>query len=563
MRSKCMGSVVAVTVWTALSLVTSAPGIAHAQVSRRVDPIFAECKKPGSPGAAVAITHGGQVVYLREYGLANLEHGIPVVRETRFELASVSKQFTALAVFLLEHDGRLSLHDSIRKFLPELPDYTAGVEIQHVIYHTSGLPEYSTVARLAGFGETDVISFDDLLAMLQHWAALYSPPGSGWRYTNTEYALLAAIVWRVTGEPFAEWMREHVFGPLQMDNTLIQSSALQVIPARAEGYAERDGGFVLGREMLGDFPGAAHAYSTIDDMVKWLENFRTMTVGGADVMRKMFVPDTLNDGRKVDYAGGLYVWQYRGATVFSHAGVGGGFRTNVTYSPDADVGIVVLSNNGSIEPTLMGLRILDAYEGKEPAATPHVEAAGSQSRVELAAGAYEGFPGRYLIDGAGIAAAIWRDGSQWMGAMEGMGVGPLYPRSDTELASDDDSVRVAFVAGEAGAPGPPRIRVTKGDQELTATKVVTGAEPTSTDYAGHYYSDELGAVYELTVAADGLHIQHRNLRDMLLHPLAGDGFAGETGILRFQRDDQGRVQGFTLHQELLPDRGVRFSKIGG
>ena len=252
--------------WIVLSPAASGESVAEAQDFQRVDQLFSECDRPGSPGAAVAITHHGQVVYLQHHGVADLEHGIPVARETRFELASVSKQFTALAVFLLESEGRLSLNDPIRAFLPELPEYADAIEIHHLIHHTSGLPEYLTVARLAGFGEMDVIAFGDLLAMLQRWEGLYFPPGSGWRYTNTNYALLAEIVARVTGEPFADWMTENVFGPLQMHDTFIRSSALQVIPARAEGYRERDGAFVMGREALGDFPGAAHVYSTIDDI---------------------------------------------------------------------------------------------------------------------------------------------------------------------------------------------------------------------------------------------------------------------------------------------------------
>lgn len=562
MRSWHTGSVAAAFALIALSPLATHNGVAEAQVAQRVDRLLPDCYRPGAPGAAVVIMQHGQVIYQRQCGLANLEHDIPVARDTRFELASVSKQFTAFAVFLLEHEGMLSLNDPIREYLPELPDYADPIRIHHLVHHTSGLPEYLTVARLAGFGEMDVIAFDDLLRMLQRWESLYRAPGSEWDYTNTNYALLAEIVARVTGEAFPDWMAANVFAPLRMHDSFIRSSARQVITAGAEGYRERDGGFVLAREALGAFPGHARAYSTIDDMVRWLENFRSMTVGGADVMRRMVQRGTLQDGSEIDYAGGLYVWRYHGVTALSHSGVGGGFRTNVTYSPDADVGIVVLSNGGSIEPTQLGLRLLDWCLGNEAgAASAAAPGPDDQVPVELAPAAYAGFPGRYVIEGVGIAAAIWRDGDQWMGAMEGLGAAPLYVVSETELASDDDSVRIAFVAGEAGPADRVRLRVATGEQEVWATRVGATTEPSDRDYAGQYYSAELGAVYELEATEAGLVLRHRRMGDVPLHLMTADRLAGEIGILRVHRGDEGGVQGFTLHHELLPDRGVRFEKL--
>ncbi|UCC74151.1 MAG: beta-lactamase family protein [Gemmatimonadota bacterium] len=544
--------------WISLSPLTSWGSLAQAQVAQAVDQLLADWNQPGSPGAAVAITHNGHVVYRQGYGLANLEHGIPIAFDTPFELASVSKQFTALAVFLLESEGRLSLDDPLQKSMPEVPDYGSAIKIRHLIYHTSGLPEYLTMARFAGFEGSDVIAFDDLIAMLQHWEGLYFTPGSRWRYSNTNYALLAEIVARVTGETFPEWMEENVFGPLQMHGTFIQSSALQVIPGRADGYRQQEGEFVIGREMLGDFPGPAHAYSTIDDMVKWLENFRSMTVGGADVMQRMVQSGT---GSQRGYAGGLYTLEYRGITTLSHSGVGGGFRTNVTYSPDADVGVVVLANVGSIEPNGLALRILDVYLGSQLEPIPEATASDEPPYIELEPSSYEVYAGRYVIEGAGIGAALWREGDQLMGAMEGLGVGRLYAISETEFRSDDDSVRITFFPGEEGRAR--RAQIVVGDQHLWATRVETTAGAADEkEYAGLYYSDELGTVYELVATTGEVSLRHRRIGDVQLHPLASDQLAGRLGILRFFRDDEEHIQGFTLNDELLPDRGLRFRRLG-
>jgi CubicO group peptidase (beta-lactamase class C family) len=546
--------------WISLSPLTSWESPVQAQVTQAVDQLLADWNQPGSPGVAVAITRNGRVVYRQSYGLANVEHGIPITFDTPFELASVSKQFTALAVFILESEGRLSLDEPVQEFLPELPDYGSAIKIRHLMHHTSGLPEYLTMARLAGLKGTDVIAFDDLLAMLQHWEGLYFEPGSGRHYSNTNYALLAEIVARVTGETFPEWMAENVFGPLQMHDTFIQSSAFQVIPGRADGYRQQEGEYVIGREMFGDFPGAAHTYSTIDDMVKWLENFRSMTVGGADVMQRMVQSGTRHDGSQVLYAGGLWTGEYRGITALSHSGVGGGFRTNVTYSPDADVGVVVLANVGSIEPTRLALRILDVYLGSQLESIPEATASDQPTHIELEPSSYEVYAGRYVIEGAGIAAAIWQDGDHLMGGMEGMGVGRLYAISETELRNEDGTVRITFVPGEDAPAG----RITIGDQQVWATRVgTTAGAADEEEYAGLYYSDELGTVYELVTTTGGVSLRHRRMGDTQLHLLASDRLAGQLGILRFHRNDEGHVQGFTLKQGVLPDRGVRFRKLGG
>ena len=144
-----------------------------------------------------------------------------------------------------------------------------------------------------------------------------------------------------------------------------------------------------------------------------------------------------------------------------------------------------------------------------------------------------------------------------------VGVGRLEVRSETELAMDDDSVRIAFVPGDVNPAGSPRMRIAMGEREVWAVKVGTTTGAADGDYAGRYYSDELGAVYELAAAGAGLSLRHRRMGNMPLHLLASDRLAGQIGILRFQRDDEGRVQGFTLNHELLPDRGVRFERLGG
>ncbi|HSL70263.1 MAG TPA: serine hydrolase domain-containing protein, partial [Longimicrobiales bacterium] len=202
-------------------LVSVQPAQAQRSLSQQVDEVFAQWNRPGSPGAAVVVVKNGDVVYQNGYGFANLDYDIPITPTTLFDIASVSKHFTAFAVALLADRGKLSLDDDVHKYIPELPDFGQRITIRHLVHHTSGIRDWVELLSIAGYRFDDVIALPDILNFVQHQRGLNFAPGSEHLYSNTGYNLLAETVARASGQPFAQFMEEQVFRPLGMNDTHI------------------------------------------------------------------------------------------------------------------------------------------------------------------------------------------------------------------------------------------------------------------------------------------------------------------------------------------------------
>jgi CubicO group peptidase (beta-lactamase class C family) len=212
--------------------------------AEKVDALFVQWSKPDSPGCAVAVIKQGQVIYQRGYGLANLDFGIPISSKTAFNIASVSKQFTAMSIALLARQGKLSLDDDIRKYLPEFPQYQSPITIRNLVYHTSGIREYPHLMLAAGIRFQDA-SDEDVLKMLMQQKELNFKPGEEYLYSNSNYFLLAQIVKRASGKSLREFAETNIFKPLGMVNTGFQNDGTEVIRNRATGYSSRNGGWVF------------------------------------------------------------------------------------------------------------------------------------------------------------------------------------------------------------------------------------------------------------------------------------------------------------------------------
>jgi CubicO group peptidase (beta-lactamase class C family) len=232
----------------ALVAMAALPTGARAQVTTppaleaRVDALFQPWDSDGTPGCAVAAQIHGDPVLARAYGMADLEHGVANAPTTIFEAGSVSKQFTAAAVVLLALDGALSLDDDVRRFVPELPDYGTPITIRHLLNHTSGLRDWGAVAALSGWGRSDrTHDHDHVLDILTRQSALNYTPGQAYSYTNSGYNMLAIIVARVSGQPFADFSRQRIFEPLGLATTQWRDDYRRIVPGRAAAYALRDG----------------------------------------------------------------------------------------------------------------------------------------------------------------------------------------------------------------------------------------------------------------------------------------------------------------------------------
>lgn len=314
-----------------------------------------------TPGCAVGVAQGGKSVLEKAYGMADLEHDVPNKADTIFEAGSVSKQFTAAAVLLLAREGKLSLDDPVRKYVPELPDYGSPLLIRHMLNHMSGLRDWGSIESIAGWPRTTrVYTHAHVLDILSRQKALNFTPGTRYSYSNSGYNLAAVIVSRVSGTPFAEFSRARLFNPLGMTRTSWRDDFTRIVKDRAIAYQAGAGGY--SQEMpFENVHGNAGLLTTVGDLLRWNENFESPMVGDAEFVRRQQEPGKFNDGKAGSYALGLMVGQHKGVREVGHSGSTAGYRAHLVRYPDQRVSVAVLCNVSSGTATPYAHAVADLY----------------------------------------------------------------------------------------------------------------------------------------------------------------------------------------------------------
>ncbi len=312
----------------------------------RIDQLMAPWNNSNTPGATIAVIQNGQVIFKKGYGAANLEHGQLLSPSSVFQVASVSKQFTAFAIATLIDEGLIHPKDDVRKYIPEVPDFGKTITIEHLVHHTSGLRDLFSFLSLAGWNADDFISKDHILKMVVRQRELNFPPGSEYSYSNTGYVLMGEIVERVTGKTLPEWMQENVFAPLNMNHTFINDRYTRLVPNRANAYFAHQGSYDNDL-LVYSSTGETGLYTNTEDLSKWVLNFETKAVGSPEVHRLMRSKGILNNGDTISYAYGLRISTYRGLKRIAHSGSHSGYRTFMGYFPEQRFGVIVFGNAGS------------------------------------------------------------------------------------------------------------------------------------------------------------------------------------------------------------------------
>jgi CubicO group peptidase (beta-lactamase class C family) len=401
----------AVPIMVLVSLMTASillPTAARAQSpdSARINAIFAEWDRPGSPGCAVSVLHGGQVFLSRGYGSANLDYDVPITPRTSFYLASVSKQFTAAAVALAAERGHLSLDDDVRHWFPELPDYGAAIRVRDMVHHTSGLRDYLGLMSLAGMPYGNQWRNDDILSLIARQRELNFEPRAEYLYSNSGYFLLSELIGRATGLSLREFADRELFQPLGMHATWFHDDAGQVVRERAVAYGpDPDGGFRITHLFNFDKVGSGGLYSSLEDLARWDANFYDSRIGGARYLETLHGRGILASGDTLDYAFGLRLDEYRGLPTVGHGGSMMGFRTAFVRFPAEGASVIILCNLGTIDPTELALRVadvvLDDRLGPAPAVAAAVDGSdedGLASPPRRPTGAPADYAGRYVSD---------------------------------------------------------------------------------------------------------------------------------------------------------------------
>ena len=529
------------------------PGAAEA----RVDRVFAQWDHFDTPGCAVSIMRDGSVVYARGYGSANLEYDIPITPSSVFHVASISKQFTAMAVALLVSDGRVSWDDDIRHYVPEVPNFGVPITLRHLAHHTSGLRDYRSLLRMAGWRwEEDIIRQADVLDVTSGQRALNFEPGTEFLYSNTGYTLLAVVVKRVSGQSLRQFAEARIFAPLGMTATGFQDDHTAVVRNRAYAYMQADDGEY--RVNIPDFDtvGDTGLQTTVEDLARWDRNFYTAEVGGSDVLADLHRGGTLDGDRVISYAAGLAHGVYRGHATVGHGGIDAGYRVEFLRFPEQALSVAVLCNFPSSDPDRLARQVADAY--LEPAADENAPVAASSPSARS----------EDPDTGSGVSSLKADE------TLEALGGYYRRSESDTPLHLVVREGALALLSGGSADTfvpiGPDRFRLGRsatvgtfdrsaGAATLRLSGPVEGAfvqqprwRPSAGELApfvGTYYSAELAVQYTFIADKGRLLLRQRRLGTLALIPTYPYGFFTSGFYLAFTHDAEGTVTGFTMSTE--------------
>ncbi len=545
------------TVSTLASLVVlAAPRVMPAQdaatLERKVDSIFARYSTGVQPGLALAVVRDGQVVLRKGYGYADIEHRIPISTTSVFDAASVSKQFTGLAVSMLIDQGKIGLTDDVRKYIPELYAFTTPITIEHLLHHTSGLRDWPGMLTLAGWNNGDVIGFDHILHFAYAQRTLNFIPGAEHTYSNTNYNLLAEVVARVTGKSFRAWTDDNIFKPLGMTSSHFRTQLGEVFPARTYSYARATDSTwtLIPNSLLAQ--GSSSLFTTADDLAKWIVNFGTYAVGGRTAVERMLTPGRLNDGSPVKYGFGVLVDTWRGIPMITHNGGWAGYSSFTVYFPKQR-GAVVLLSNAAINPDAAGIAVSSLFFAKdlEPESPPAARAAGP---VAVAPKLLDDYAGTYKL-GPAWYVRVRRDANALRARATAEDEFPMTARSQQEFWVDAYGASITFQRDSGG-----RVRSILYRGKVSPRIEDAAERPVRlADYEGDYDSAELSVSYQVVTRDTSLMIRNFRRGAFRLSHALGDDFRSVSMTVSFERDASGQVSGFIVNAGDR-NRNIRFTR---
>jgi CubicO group peptidase (beta-lactamase class C family) len=515
-----------------------------------VDAVFSHFDTTHGPGCAVAVSQDGKEVFANAYGMADLEHDVANTAETVFEPGSVSKQFTAAATILLALDGKLSLDDDIRKYIPELTDYGEVVTIRHLLNHTSGLRDWGAVAAIEGWPRTTrVHTHAHMLDIASRQLSLNYPPGDYYSYTNTGYNLQAVLVERVSGMSFAEFSRQRIFEPLGMNRTEWRDDYRRVVKDRAVAYSpSRDEGYRMNMPFE-NVHGNGGLLTTVSDLLIFTHNLETGALWGSEFIREMHTQGVLNSGRTIAYASGLFVGEYRGIREVQHSGATAGYRGYLARYPDHGLAVAVMCNTSNANAGSLAHGAIDLYLTLADQEESETESGYtvSQARLNQLAGGYVNQRTHAFVSIAAVGGGLRLSG------------GALQPASHTRFVRGANSIEFDPAEGEARVGAV--LTGQNGDfvrLEPTEPFAPSGAELLA--FEGSFRSDEAEVTYQIVVEDGALVAKDRYGDSDRLSPLYPDAFLSSMGTILFRRDRRSQLNGLSLIQGRVWDLRFRLEQ---
>lgn len=514
---------------------------------KQIDQIMSRFNRPSAPGASIAVVMDGKVVFKKGYGNAELEYDNPITPLTVFHIASVSKQFTAFAILMLESEGKLSVRDDIRKYIPEVPDFGKTITLDHLIHHTSGLRDQWEILAMAGWRLDDNITTKQILNLVRHQKELNFNPGDRMMYCNTGYTLLAEVVARVSGMSFADFTRTRIFEPLKMSQTQFYDDCQKVVKNRAYSYS-LDGSEYKKSNLNYSTVGATSLFTTSEDLCNWALNFEQPVVG-KDFIEKMAQRGVLNNGDTIGYAMGQGIYSFKGLQIFEHGGADAGYRSDLMRIPGRHFSVNVLSNMASFNPGDIAGKIRDIYlsgfmtkDPPKPSEPVQKEEAGN---IELSRDLLLTYAGRYELK-PGMVATITARNRELFAEAPGLPNAKMIPLSETKFAIKEAGAEVTFVPDGNGSITTMKVSIQ--GQMITANRI-PDFDPASVnlkELTGLFFSDELNTGYTFVIEDGRLIARHFRTGDVKLTPVKENVFGGDQwyfGQVEFLRDQSGSVTG--------------------
>ncbi|HYC28462.1 MAG TPA: serine hydrolase domain-containing protein, partial [Chitinophagaceae bacterium] len=434
--------------------------------------------KPGIPGAQLAISRNGQLIYSKAWGMADLEHNAPLTTNSVAEAGSVSKQFTAAAILLLEKEGKLSLDDDVRKYLPELPNYGNVITLRHMMQHTSGIKDWGSIAALAGWPRsTKTYSNDDALYIISRQQTLNNKPGDEFIYSNSNYNLFAIIVQRVSGMSLAEYTKKNIFEPAGMTHTQWRDDYKRVVPNRAMAYGKSDKYYT---NMPNEYVyGNGGLLTTAEDLLAWVNYYSSGKLG---LLQKQITPSAFNRGVMGQYAAGLFITKYEGVDIITHDGATASYRASLDYFPTLGLSIAWLSNSSEFDRSFNtpdAVRKL-FIKGKSPEAHDEAVFNVPEEKLKIYASWY-----RSKRSGAGVRLYM-KDGK-----LQSPQISRMVPTGENTFSSP--AGKLIILPNNAGF-----MLIGNLQDSIYFSRVDSvPANANMNEYAGEYYSDEAQATYSI------------------------------------------------------------------
>ncbi len=532
------------------------------KTEQRIDELFAQWNAEQTPGAAVAVVKDGEIVYKKGYGMANLEYGIPITPATIFHIASISKQFTVFSILLLEKEGKLSLEDDIRNYIPEVPDFGKTITLRHLASHTSGMRDQWNLLAMAGWRLDDVITKEHVLKLVSNQKELNFDPGEEFMYCNTGFTLLAEVVARVSGMSFAEFTKSKIFSLLGMDNTLFYDDHEKIVPNRAYSYSKMDSLGYKKSVLSYANVGATSLFTTVEDLSLWVMNFQNPKVGDKGIVEKMNTPALLNNGKTFDGALGQFVSNYKGVQEISHGGSDAGYRSFLARYPEHDFAVIVFSNDASFSSGGLAHQVADIFlEGIiETDKKKGDEKPEDEATIQLDLKTILYYVGDYELE-PGFILSVKENEGKLSVQPTGDKPYPLKAISKKEFKVGDLEFRIEFQPGKEGNIETLILHAGDNTQEAKKTEPFDHSTVNLSDFEGSFYSEELSTAYTFVVEDEILVAKHSRHPDIHFNPTKKDFFSGNTwffGQAKFERDSSGNISGMKASSGRV--RNINFEK---